>query len=264
VKTVGLRDGTSPTIADSVGQRTGMGYQPRKQGFTLIELLIVVAIIALLVSILLPSLSLAREYAKIAVCEGNQHALITAWHMYANDNAGMLCGAGSWNMYRWVKDGNTPKVIREGVLWPYTGSEELYHCDSDHSEFTCQAKHLISYSMSDYMGGDPLRGARGYNAVYQVDWTEKPSETFVYIEEEDPRDWNKGSFLIRTNVEAWCDVPGDWHLAGATLTFCDGHAEYWAWEDPRTVGMNSLDMPAKGSRDLRRVLKAFFPGWKGY
>jgi prepilin-type N-terminal cleavage/methylation domain-containing protein len=263
VKTFERSGRASSTIDASVGQGAGMGYQPRQRGFTLIELLIVVAIIALLVSILLPSLSLAREYAKIAVCEAHQRGLVSAWYMYADDNNGLLCGAGATNKYLWVKHGNTLDDIRKGLLWPYTGNQDLYHCESDHSEFTCQAKHLVSYSLSDYFGGDNKKPG-GYKPVYQADWAQKLSETFVFIEEEDPRDWNKDSFLIRTDAEYWIDVPGDWHLAGATLSFGDGHAEYWEWKDPRTIGMNRLDMYAPGSPDLRRVLKAFFPGWKGY
>lgn len=57
-----------------------------KKGFTLIELLVVVAIIALLISILLPSLSRARELAKRLVCAANIKGIGTAMKIYANDN----------------------------------------------------------------------------------------------------------------------------------------------------------------------------------
>lgn len=54
------------------------------RGFTLIELLVVLAVIALLMAVLLPSLSGARESARALKCSSNQRQLIVAWNLYAN------------------------------------------------------------------------------------------------------------------------------------------------------------------------------------
>ncbi len=58
----------------------------RKQGFTLIELLTVIAILTLLVGILLPSLTKARNTAKASTCLANLKGIGTSFVLYLNEN----------------------------------------------------------------------------------------------------------------------------------------------------------------------------------
>jgi prepilin-type N-terminal cleavage/methylation domain-containing protein/prepilin-type processing-associated H-X9-DG protein len=71
---------------------TDFRFQNRRGAFTLIELLVVVSIIALLVAILLPSLTKAREQARWAKCLGNLHAMSLATVTYTTDYNGTLPG----------------------------------------------------------------------------------------------------------------------------------------------------------------------------
>ena len=57
-----------------------------KQGFTLIELLVVISIIGLLIGILLPSLSRAREQAKVTVVNAELRQVGIALEVYFEDN----------------------------------------------------------------------------------------------------------------------------------------------------------------------------------
>ncbi len=58
---------------------------PPRRAFTLIELLIVVAILALLLTILMPSLSQAKDLALAAKCRSNMHHCILGVRLYAED-----------------------------------------------------------------------------------------------------------------------------------------------------------------------------------
>jgi len=67
---------------------------PRRQAaFTLIEVLVVIAIIALLASILLPSLSKAREHARSAACRSNIGQICKAEQEYEGQNDGWFPGS---------------------------------------------------------------------------------------------------------------------------------------------------------------------------
>jgi type II secretory pathway pseudopilin PulG len=73
----------------------------------LIELLVVVAIIALLISILLPSLSKARELAKRSVCAANLSGQGKAIAMYANSYRGLFPQASKARVHA-TTDANKP------------------------------------------------------------------------------------------------------------------------------------------------------------
>jgi prepilin-type N-terminal cleavage/methylation domain-containing protein/prepilin-type processing-associated H-X9-DG protein len=80
----------------------------RHSGFTLVELLVVIGIIALLISILLPSLSRARESANQVKCANNLRQIAMAIITYAQDNKGRLPPSC-------VEPGDT--IYPQGLFW---------------------------------------------------------------------------------------------------------------------------------------------------
>ena len=107
----------------------------RPRGFTLIELLVVVAIIALLLSILMPSLSAVRASGKSAKCKHNLHQIGVAMQAYFsayNDIFPCMAVLPSNEENAADDEGREPYDPMPVVLKKEThGSTEVFECPSD-------------------------------------------------------------------------------------------------------------------------------------
>lgn len=114
-----------------------MSRPARKSAFTLIEVLVVVAIIALLISILLPSLKAARDSANASVCLSNIKQLCTAFLTFSTEHKGHLPGYGSGPNNDWLGKFNTHgsatgRQPEDGTIYKYMGRvKRAYTCPSD-------------------------------------------------------------------------------------------------------------------------------------
>lgn len=144
--------------------------QPRaatRRAFTLVELLVVIGIIALLISILLPSLSRARQSANQLACLANLRSIGSAIQMYANQSRDSL-PIGTWDG---VMDGNTssPRVGR-GTDFKALLQDVMTGSGAQYQDVTYQAqRHVFQCpdaqemnKTSNMLGTDP--GALHYTA----------------------------------------------------------------------------------------------------
>ena len=115
---------------------------PRAPGFALVELLVVIGIIAILIGILLPTLSRVRQHAKQIACQSNLRQIFHAALMRSNDHGGFLQVAGSVNFitevtprslddseekrYLWFNDAGVKRPApMQAALAPYLGQRDV-------------------------------------------------------------------------------------------------------------------------------------------
>ncbi len=109
-----------------------------ERGFTLVELLVVIALIALLASLLLPALAGARRSAQGAQCSSNLRQFAIAAQLYWDDHdgaafrfRGAATNGGDIFWFGWLErgaEGERDFDPASGVLWPYLGSRGVAFC----------------------------------------------------------------------------------------------------------------------------------------
>ena len=107
-------------------------------GFALVELVLVLAVLAVLVTVFLSAQSAARVRAQSAACLNNKRLLGSAWTMYAQDHNGKLADSFNWlaGELDYLADNpvNTNmNLLLTGELGPYVKQASAYKCPADQS-----------------------------------------------------------------------------------------------------------------------------------
>ncbi len=180
-----------------------------KQGFTLIEMLVVIAIIALLASILVPSVNKALQAAKRTSCMSNLRQIGHAVMMYSLE-----------------KDGYLPPVVdggwsSSGTLWmeaisPFLGEEV--------DDIMQENIAAITYGCPSW---------KGRLDVNELGRATKPG--FGMNVFPAPTDWGSGSPLFTKTSHSLAELAPstiligdsvDWHLALSGNTWWQGNNDY--------------------------------------
>ena len=253
----------------------------RRKGFTLIELLIVVAIIAVLVSILMPALRAARENATLAVCLGNLKVLANAYQWYANDNQDKIVGGDNHgkdeDWVRWPASVSIPdqkEAIERGALFPHVNNLDAYHCPGDKERISQTGAVLHawgSYSITGCLNGEGYPGDcfGPENQIRKFSAITFPETKYVFVEEADWRGWNirscgvHMSFCGSGNTEHFGDRLAAFHAGKCDFGWLDGHASTRKWQYDRTLKFidgeygNSSVFAGEGNTDLFFLQEGF-------
>ena len=217
-----------------------------RQGFTLVELLVVLAIIAILTSILIPALAQAQDSARRVKCSGNLRNFGQSMHIYANENKGRLPAHPAPSNWLW----DIPRATHD-VLVKFGMQRDNFYCPSNDRQHVGRLWNFTpQFTVSGYYylfrryttnngivvpgGGPGLRNG----AVYNTTITGKDSSERVLASDATI------SNLMDSRVASFVDVRGGWpephwtsHLlhgtrpAGGNVLFLDGRVVWRPFSD---------------------------------
>jgi len=232
--------------------RMGDACMGRKRSFTLIELLVVVAIIAVLISLLLPALGNARVQAKTAVCMSNLRQVGMGIINYTSANNNVM-------YISWIDKNSDPRLIAGNWVWALTITKDLpvpqptdsrskiLMCPLAEADALARGAKTVNWTYSRILNYKTFWEVRGTAGWVNVDRIENPSRQAFLVDGRlaDQYDLNAGcpgawycygtnwSFVSNEAGDAQSGAIGFYHGGKANILFSDWHVE----------GKSRLDIP---------------------
>jgi len=220
--------------------------QSTHDGFTLIELLVVISIVSLLVAVLLPALSSAREAARASVCKSNVRQFMIGFRQYADSNKEWWPVSGynhtaTWAgvmakelQLRFVSEYFNNTLYAPGLItrdfYSTDRQNGIFHCPTEHKQFTnlwggensTSYRYNSSYGSAWGLGINDTYAAGGADGRVRDADILVPSNTIVIGDGIAAT----GNFEYKIQGLGGPSHVSDYHGGGANLLWADGHASH--------------------------------------
>jgi prepilin-type N-terminal cleavage/methylation domain-containing protein/prepilin-type processing-associated H-X9-DG protein len=237
-------------------------HPSRRPGFTLIELLVVTTIIGVLISLILPSLSKARDKAKELRCAANLKQISTAMALYRADNADRQVagrinydpGATTWMHILGQGTGSTNTLLRGQF---YYQDYWVLRCPmGDYSTgsqiFIFNNCSMVQWNFQTGVGNPGPKGApiaannTPGNKWLRLSDYKYPNNVIQLLDTQSPSSWqcawSSGVRYWATGTGPNPSRVGAWHDRGTNILWLDGRVTWLAVNSSYFVPSSSLDV----------------------